>query len=403
MKRLFLTLFLLFPSYSYAEDNLSQSLWWKDYRDKNGGVDPVLVNRMVFDINSDNSYNSSNTNDQFVDTIARFYFDSRLKLSDNFLVKSNLRMERARKVSEDDRRSQDINGGGSRTLEDTNVNIRELTLNYKKDKATIFAGKFVANFGNAWKIGRGIWTRELTIQYRQENKLGVGAKYQLGDVKKTGLYNFGFSAFTNDRKNLDNSIFTKRDSDYKYERKAGDTRSLESYVASMDIKFEFDERFGEKERLFYHFAYLNLAADEKNSTISQTKIDDQKGFVANGKYRYPFTKNVTLDGLVEYVDLKNLNGDSDVGDRYVNASLIGEFYHNWNVTLAATNIKHTVVGENGYDRRFAEISAGYKFDKNSLFDEFLIQAGYKNLNTDYKTSVTNTRSYGVLARYIKIF
>lgn len=403
MKRLLLLSLLLLPTQLFAQDDLSQALWSDNIGESDkkdvDAKEPLMTSRLVFDVNSDNQYSATNSRDQYIDTKATAFLTSKVRLGENFSIKSNLRMERANKVSEDDKRKLSVNGGGNRTFENEEINVKELTINYDNKNLSLLAGKFIANFGDAWKIGRGIWSRELTSSYMQKDKLGLGASYKMGNLQKTGLYNFGFAAFTNDRKNLDNSILTQRDSDHKYDGKAGDTRSLQSYVASLDVNFNF----GKKEELFYHFAYLNLAVNEKTSLVDQTKIEDQKGFVANGKYLYPIGENFLLDSFIEYVDMKNVGGDSDVRNKYVNASLVGEIYQNWNATLAATNIKNKVMDENGYDQNFMEVSGGYKFAKTSIFDNFLVQIGYKNIRTNYKTSVNEQQSYGVLARYVKAF
>ena len=404
MKRfLLLLLFIILPNQLFAEDNLSQSLWaeivGEETEKPEGKVEPMLSGRFVLDVNSDNNYNATDSRQEYADSRATGYLTSKLKLSNNLSVKSNLRFERVNKVSQDDARASSADGGGDMAFDDQGINVKELILNYERNNLSLMAGKFIANFGNAWKSGRGIWTRDLNMAYIQQDKLGLGASYKRGNLQKIGLYDFGFSAFTNDRKNMDNSILSKRDSDHKYDGMPGDTRSLESYVASLDVSFRFEQ----KEELFYHFAYLNLAANEKTTLVDQAKVEDQKGFVANGKYRYPMGENFLLDSFLEYVDMKNVGGDSDVGTKFVNASFVGEIYRNWNITLAGTHVQNKVIEENGYDQNFMEVSAGYKFDKTAIFDNFLIQIGYKNTRTDFKTSVTEQQSYGVLARYIKAF
>ena len=233
--------------------------------------------------------------------------------------------------------------------------------------------------------------------------MGFGGIYRVGDIRKTGQYELGFSAFTNDRKNLDNAIFSKRDSAHKSDAKPGDTRSLKSYVASLDVKFDFGENFGSKEKLSYHFAYTNLAVNSNMSSVTSNKIADQKGFVAGLNYEYPLAENFALDALLEFEKTKNLNGDGDISEHYLTSSLITKIYHNWNVTLGYAERDNSHVDQDGFKQNTSEISFGYDFDKTILFDKLTIQAGYKNQRTDNKTNLNVQNVLGVLLRYYKNF
>lgn len=397
MKKFFLILWLFFPAEAFSQDYF-QGLW-PNFINKDQDNESKFSGRIINDIDFDHQNNSTRRKEEYKDTKIVTRFSSQIKINNNFSLNSNLRLARVNTDYEESRRDASPNGGGDRTFEETGIMVRELALKYTKKDLSIIAGKFAPDFGAAWRWGRGIWSKDLAGSYRQVEKLGLGGIYKMGDRQKTGRYNFGFSAFTNDRKNLDNSLINKRDSDHKYDAKAGDTRSLESYVASLDINFDFKNN----EELSYHFAYLNLAMNERLSQITPTKIDDQKGFVVNGKYRYPINDNFLVDGLLEYVDMKNVGGDSDISDRYFNASFVGEIYKNWNTTLAFANRKNLEIDQNGFDQNLSEISFGYKLNKNRFFDQLLLQVGYKNLRTNYKDSLNVQNSYGVLARYIKSF
>jgi hypothetical protein len=399
MKKFFLILLLIFPAESFCQDSYFQGLWPNLVNKEYNVNEPMFSNRIVSDVNLDHRYNSTNRKDEYNDTATVARLSSKIKLNKNFSLNGRFSLNRISTADEDGRRSASSDGGGDRAFENSGIAIRELNLSYAKKDVALVAGKFTPDFGTAWRWGRGIWSNDLANNYRQGEKLGLGGIYKMGDKQKTGRYNFGFSAFTNDRKNLDNSLINKRDSNHKYDAKPGDTRSLESYVASLDINFDFKNN----EELSYHFAYLNLAVNERSSQVTPTKIDDQKGFVAGGKYRYPINDNFLFDGLLEYVDMKNVDGDSDINEKYFNASFVGEIYQNWNTTLAFANRKNVEIDQNGFDQNLSEISFGYKLNKNRFFDQLLLQVGYKNLRTNYKTSLDVQNSYGVLARYIKSF
>ena len=315
-----------------------------------------------------------------------------------WLQKSLIRLDQTSTESEQNLRALNPSAG-NQYFENQTLFAQEIVITYENKNTSLLAGKFTPNFGTAWQWGRGIWSHDLARNYKENEKLGVGGVYRVGNLKKVGLYNFGLAAFTNDRNNLDNSLITNRDSDSKSDAKPGDTKSLKSYVASLDILFAFNK----KEQLSYHFSYIDMAVNSRASSIPQNKIDSQKGIAAGMNYRYPINDYFLLDTLLEYVDLKNIGGNSDVGQQYSTLSFVGELCRNWNVTGATTNLAQKQINQNGFDQNLSEISVGYKFDKTVIFDKLLLQVGYKNSRTNYKTSVETNNSYGVLLRYIKSF
>jgi hypothetical protein len=170
---------------------------------------------------------------------------------------------------------------------------------------------------------------------------------------------------------------------------------------NLDINFDF----GEKENLFYRLAYsnLNVNSNQAISRINTNKIEDQKAYSATMIYKYPFAKNFNLDSLIEYVDVNNFNGDSEIRNRYLNTNIIANFYENWNLTLAFARQQNIHHGQNGFDEYFSEISAGYTFKNKLLFDKLQLQIGHKNLRINYKDSLDEASSFGALVRYIKFF
>jgi hypothetical protein len=240
----------------------------------------------------------------------------------------------------------------------------------------------------------------LSYDYKQNQKLGGGASLKIGDQKRVGQYNFSFATFTNDNTSLSNSLINKPEAYNKSDAKAGDASGLlQSYNAALDVLFDF----GENEKLSYHFSYINLAVNSKATQVQLNKLGDQKGYVAAMNYRYPISENFVVDGLLEYVALKNIGGNSDISDKYSTASLVGEIYRNWNITLATTHLARREVNFNGVDQNLSEISAGYKFTPAKFFDQLLLQVGYKNFRTNYKTSLNSNNSIGALLRLIKSF
>ncbi len=411
MRKFFLLFFLFLPQNLCAEnsDNFFQEIWANmvDYEYENeykkSSLDyyPKISGRVITDVSFDNNYDSNDSKDKFNDTefLGRFFSD--LSFTKSFSIKSNIFLSRVDVAKENEKRKNSPSGGGDMTFENIGLYVRELVFDYSKKNFSVISGKYTVNFGTAWRWGRGIWSNSLPINYIQKEKLGFGGVYRIGDEKKTGRYNFGFSAFTNDRKNFDNSIFNSRDVVHKSDAKPGDTRSFDSYNTSLDINFDF----GVIEKLSYHFSYLNLGVNSNQTSVKYSKIADQKGFVLGTNYIYPINDMLVLDSLVEYVEMKNVGGNSDDGNKTLSFSLVSEIYKNWNLTFANSSYKTSNLskGDSNYNQNLYELSTGYKFDKTRYFNQFLIQLGYKKLRSNYQSYINEQNAAGVLLRYIKSF
>jgi hypothetical protein len=360
---------------------------------------PKLTNRLVLDVNLDDEYQSTDRKREYNDTYGRMRLFSGYNFAKNFSLNSFIRIDPVYQSSEATRRNNLANGGGDISFENEGLFLEELNLTYNGKKHAFVLGKFDLNFGTAWRWNRGIWTYNIAENYRQNEKLGVNGIYRLGNAKTTGLYEFSYGIFKNDRKNLDNSLITDRDSNSKSDAIAGDSGGLQSYITSLDINFDFSQQ----EKLSYHFSYINLGVNSRASLVNPNKIADQKGFVAGMNYKYPVQKNYIIDGLLEYAAIKNLNGNSDVGEKYFTANVINRFYENWNVTLGYANRDNSHVGQYGFTSNLTEISMGYEFLKNSFFDKLLFQIGYKNQRNNFGTSLETRNVLGALMRYQKNF
>jgi hypothetical protein len=355
---------------------------------------PSFKNRLVFDVFSNDEYQSTDRKNEFRDTRSRGRLQSSFNFAKNFSLNTFLRLERSSQASENERRSQLSSGGGDRTFENEGISLEELNIAFKDGKHAFILGKFNLNFGSAWRWNRGIWSYDIASNYRQRSKLGVNGIYSLGDAKKNGSYRFSYALFTNDRKNFDNSIITKRDSQTKSDAVAGDTRSLESYITSLDINFDFSER----EKLSYHFSYIDLAVNKRATEVPSERLKNQKGLVAGMNYKYPISEKVVLDGLVEYATIRNINGDSAVNNHYFTGNLIAKIDRKWNVTLGYAEESNSTLNKN-----LTEISAGYEFRDSKIFDRLLLQIGYKNQREFESNNLETRNSLGALIRYQKNF
>jgi hypothetical protein len=248
------------------------------------------------------------------------------------------------------------------------------------------------------------------VNYEQAEKLGGAAFVTLGDEKRTGAYRFGFSAFTNDRKNFDNSWPNDRISSVKNEAASGDTRSLESYVGSLDISFDFgrpvfdQENSLYKERLSYHFAYLKLAVKSDNAPNPAARAD-QTGYTLGLQYLKPLSANYALDGFLEFVNMRNSGGVASVDDSYLMGTLALKIYNHYSVNFGFLERKNfgSINYPRGFDQNFYEASVGYSFGKLGLLDNLVVQFGGKITATDYKAYVERDRGYGGTIRCFKEF
>ncbi len=398
---LFLVLTLLF-SQAFANDanqSTLEGLTTKDDAHLVKKFATKLSTTLIFETKFSDNYQTTNRQDEYKDSVAKLRLINKFKLNDVLSINSRLLVTSIDNRGKVAARNNNPRGGGDRTFENIGVIAQELNLVLDHEKYALIAGKFNLNFGKAWLWNRGIWIQDLVNNYRQIEKLGFAGVYRLGDAKKTGQYNFSFSAFTNDRKNLDNSLMVSRDSGHKSDAAPGDTRSLQSYNAALDINFKFSQQ----EKLSYHFAYLNLAVNPRASALAQNKIADQKSVVLNMNYQRPIFEKILLDGLFEYVETKNLNGNGDLSEKYFTANFITKFDEHWSFLVGNSNHQYLQYGANGYDQNLSEASVGYEFGKTSFFDRLTLQAGYKNLRNDYKTSVDTRNGMGLIMRYYKDF
>lgn len=383
---LFIMLTALQNAFAYDMENGVWKNLSEDYEqtiNNKSLVSGMLFNRIYYT----NTFDSENSNNQYKDTYLKSRLGVNLKLSDNFSLKTVAKLENVPG-------SRSNGDGTNRFFENEEAFLDELVLGYDYKNFSALAGKFNPNFGNAWKINNGIWVNEIAEEYEQKEKLGVGLIGRAGDRTKTGEYVLGLSVFTNDRKNLDNSIITKRDGVSKSEGEPGDTRNLDSYVLSADIYYDF----GNDEKLSYHFSYLNLAInDRQNKSNVPAKINDEKAFVLNMEYEYPINQNFLLDSFVEYTKIDNLGGDIERESQFLTVNFTTRIYKYFSITLARANEKQIKFGKNGVDKHINEISFGYKFDQLShILKGLSLEVGYQESEVDDKINPIKDKSFGAV-------
>ena len=382
-------------SYAKVDDDLEQYLTEPSTKFLN----PKISFKLSSDFNLTDNYQATKKKSEYkdIDFTSRFY--GKFTLNDNLYIRSYLKFQREDPIS----KSSDIssNKAKNRYFENGAIHIEELNINYKIADFSFKIGKTNLDFGRSWDWKRGIFAYKLAKNYKQTEKLGFGISYKLGDKQKDGAYHFNFFSFIDDNKYLDNSIITKRDLSDNLNNKITTKSGLKSYIASLDINFDFGEKYREQEQLLYQFAYLNHALQNKEISLQNNK--DEKSFAFSLKYILPIYHNFAIDAIYEYVKINNVDGNKNISENYNNLSLISKIFNNYNLTLSYNQLSNKEKFANGFDKNISEISFGYKFEETIIFDELLLQAGYKNQRTNYKTSLDKQNAIGLLLRYTKNF
>ncbi|MBM3579461.1 MAG: hypothetical protein FJX34_01655 [Alphaproteobacteria bacterium] len=402
MKRLFI--FLLFFTGDVWSQTLSNQGILNDIVDSDSRfflkkIEPRITNRLIAEAEFDDNYQATNKQNKFRDTSGAVRYYTNFHLDKHLSINSFIALGRLDNLGSQQQSAVSSSGGGSRSFDNTGAYFQELNLSTNHEKYSLIAGKFNLNFGNAWRWDRGLWIHQIANNYRYIERLGFSGVYRLGNAQKTGQYNFSLSSFTNDRKNLDNSVLVNRDSTHKTDGTPGDTRSLSSYNASLNINFDF----GPKEKLSYNFSYIDLVVNKRASPVAATKVADQKGFVVGMNYTLPWQENLDFDFLIEYASMKNLGGNSDITESYFTTNLITRLHQNWSMLLGTSQRKREVLFDNGTNQNLSEVSLGYDFDKTKFFDRLTLQAGYRFMRTDNKEVLDLRDTLGVMLRYYKNF
>ena len=355
-----------------------------------------LINgRFVTELYDEKGYQSNNSNNKFNSEHIKSYLDLSFNITNNLYIRSLTALEPSNIAV------QNIPDGTNSYFKNEALFTRELSLNYQGNDFSVGGGKINnLNFGKYWNNQNKIWaTNLIKASYRQIEKIGFKGDYAIGNKKKNGRYIFGLNIFTNDSKYTDNSLITDRYSTPKNSATPGDNRNLNSYITSLDINYDF----GNEEKLSYHFSYINLAVNNRQSSVTPAKIADQKAVALNMDYQYPISSNIMLNPVVEYVTIANQAGNIDRKANLLTTNIDVFLYKNWNVGLSHVTRAENIQGGNGLDTSITEFSFGYRFSKDSILSGLQLMAGHKRDLVDNKSDSIKTDSIGGMIRYIKDF
>lgn len=358
-----------------------------------------ITNRIIADLSTTDHFKNSEAKNEFFDTTGTIRYYSTIQLNQNFEIYGLAKLARFDNDNDIARRENSNKKDNSRTFENLGINLSELSIKYSKDNSSLIAGKFTTNFGTAWRWNKGIFVHSVAQNYALTEKLGFTAITKYGDLKKTGIYNFSLSLFTNDRKNFDNSLMHNKHSNNKSEAIAGDTRSLSSFTLATDINFEFKE----KERLSYHIAYSKLGVNKNATAIALERLKKQTGVVFGMNYKFPFKENFSLETILEYANIKNINGDLAISDQYFTSNFILKYLSNYSLMIGNSNNKNKNRLSFNESLNISEINIGYEFDKNAIFDKLTTQIGFYQTLTKTIDRTNKDRAFALLIRYYKNF
>jgi len=357
-----------------------------------------ISNRVVSDLSLTRNYGNRQHN--FYDTSGVVRYFSSIQLNRNFEFYGLFRFARIDNRDDQNRRNTNRNGGGDRTFENMGITLSELSIKYTQKNTSLIAGKFTANFGTAWRWNKGIMIHSIASDYALSDKLGLAIITKYGNTKKTGLYNFSLSLFTNDRKNFDNAVFHRRDSNKKSDAVAGDTRNLNSYSFTTDVNFVFSER----EKLNYHVGFSKLAINKERAFNNNIKdLKKQQGIVFGMNYEFPINNDFGGETILEHAKIKNINGVLNTMNSYLTTNFILKYQNKYSLLLGNSTNKNNLISNIKSKSTITEINLGYEFSKNKYFDKLTTQIGYyhnieKNNLIDQKN-----KSIALLVRYFKNF
>ena len=370
----------LFNTHANAQNNSIA-----DYKKLNNDFfQPKISSRLITEIKYSNNYKSSNNGPKYNEALAKIRQYSNFYLNKNFFIKTYIKGQKYHS-------KYDKQSSKNKYFDNFAIFFEELNINYKiNNNIQIKAGKTNLKFGKAWQWQRGISANHLAKNYKQTEKIAIITTYSYGNEQLNGSYKFNFAAFQDDDKFLDNSIITKRNNKNQYL-----DNGFKSYLVSLDIDFDFGEKYNQNEYLKYHFAFLNNSFSNK---IIDDKINRQKSYAFNINYKLPIYRNINIDSLYEFVKIKNFYHQKNFKEKYHHLSNIISFYNQFNITFSKTWLLNSKISQKSRES-LMEISAGYNLINDRYFDNLLFQTGYQSIKEQQK----NKDSILVLIRYIKNF
>jgi len=336
------------------------------------GAYPNISGEWLFETQLEHGFQSDDVDGERTNLFGRSEFVPTIELNDNFSVDATVVLEPL----------QDSKAGNNTAFSQEGIFVEKFKMNYENGPWGAFAGKFNPDFGKGWDWGRGVWGEDFAEDYEVTQKIGFGGSYTL-DTPNSGSHTFTASTFYNDTTLLSESVLTRLDRVRQSDGGAGNTQDLSSYVLGLT-----GEDVAGIDDLTYQIGFRHLAAADNSATG-----DDENGYTFGGGYVFPVSEDVSMDALVEYVNIQNFEGATE--DRqYIYANLVTNIYEDWNVTTGYTYRKTEDIGLADVNDNLFQLTGGYDFG-NGL----TLEGGWRSS----EEVGADTNIIGGLARYILEF
>ncbi|MDB5551902.1 MAG: hypothetical protein JWL86_1886 [Rhizobium sp.] len=242
----------------------------------------------------------------------------------------------------------DPDAGKNEYFEKHGAYVETLTVNYAKDDLSLYAGKFTPNFGLAWGISPGIYTKEFAEKdYELSERLGFGGGFDV-DGGAAGRLNLSTSTFFKDRTVLSNSVITSRGRTTEASGGPSNTGDFASFAVGID-GYEVPWF----ETLEYHVAFVHQGKGEGDT-------DDEQGIVAAAHFTVPLTAQIDFTPFTEYAAFMGRSGVRDRDQQ--NLTLAARFdYRAWNLTFGHSTRRVQETGLDDTTDYLHQVSIGYAF------------------------------------------
>ncbi|MGH1399410.1 MAG: hypothetical protein ACRBCT_09370 [Alphaproteobacteria bacterium] len=306
-------------------------------------AEPVISGEVVMELQNEYTADSDDaTTDEYNNLFFRTEVAPTVRINENFFIDGVAVFEPI----------QDRDPSDDNFFDNEGAFVEELKLNYENGNWAAWAGKFNPGFGIAWDFGRGIWSEDFAEDYEITEKIGVGAGYTF-DTNGFGAHTLAAHTFFADTTFLSRSVVTSRGETDKSDGGVSNTEDFSSFVVSLE-----GEDLAGVENLYYKLAYRNQSEGD-----ADVGTDNETGVAVTLGHVVPVSDRVSLDGLVEYVDINNFEGGS-ADNTYFTASLVTTIDDAWNVTAGYTARDIDDAGADADDYLF-QLSGGYDFGQGT--------------------------------------
>ncbi|MHA1540232.1 MAG: hypothetical protein ACTSXQ_07135 [Alphaproteobacteria bacterium] len=242
----------------------------------------------------------------------------------------------------------------NRFMNEHGLYLDTLSLNYEKDALSLYAGKFLGEFGVAAYQAPGVYGVDLSEAYPLYDRIGVGAKYAF-DMGDAGTHTFGVESYFQDTTLFSDSAFKRRGNLQKDDGGVSNTEDLSSFF----VRLEGTEMKA-LDGLNYYLHYVDQARGVDNSAR-------EKRYLGATTYRTALTNDVDGEFLLEHAFIDNAWGDKGVEERYYTgaAKLIKG---PWNTAFSATEKDTDNTDGSKSEESSYQVSSGYGFENGLSVD-----------------------------------